>query len=185
MTIISILLGRKYGLAGQLVGPVDVVATWPYFAVLGALFALSTILSETLPAFKELKNLYQQALIPQLKNVGVPGLVVLAVGAGIGEEAAFRGLLQTWLTQQAAAMPAATPASSIAAGLISTSVIFGAAHAVTPAYAIFATVAGVIFGVEYINLGLSAAAFTHAVYDFVALITILEIWKVAEDDTKS
>ena len=52
-----------------------------------------------------------------------------------------------------------------------TSVIFGALHAVTPLYFLVATVAGALFGGEYLVGGLTAAVFTHSVYDWIAFET--------------
>ena len=180
MTVVSILLGNAigYDIKGQLVQPpLDVMETAPYFAILAAFFTVSTVLSEVVPPFRELKNVYQRYFVPVLKTVPLWGIAVLAIGAGIGEEVAFRGFLQTWLLEKAAGLPASTPASALAAALVTSSVIFGAAHAITPFYAFYATCAGVIFGVEYLRCGLPAAAFTHALYDFVALVVIIQLWK--------
>ena len=52
-----------------------------------------------------------------------------------------------------------------------TSVTFGALHAVTPLYFLVATVAGVLFGGEYLVGGLSAAVVTHWAYDWIAFET--------------
>ncbi len=52
-----------------------------------------------------------------------------------------------------------------------TSVIFGALHAVTPLYFLVATVAGALFGGEYVCAGLAAAVVTHWVYDWIAFET--------------
>jgi membrane protease YdiL (CAAX protease family) len=49
------------------------------------------------------------------------------------------------------------------------SVAFGAIHAVTPLYFVFATFHGLVLGVEYISAGLPAAAITHWLYDWLAL----------------
>jgi len=52
-----------------------------------------------------------------------------------------------------------------------TSVIFGALHAVTPLYFLVATVAGALFGGEYLFGGLAAAVVTHWLYDWIAFET--------------
>lgn len=57
-----------------------------------------------------------------------------------------------------------------------TSVVFGGAHAVTASYFIFAAAAGAIFGIEYLNCGLPAAAFTHGLYDFIAFVVVIQLW---------
>lgn len=104
---------------------------------------------------------------------------MLCVGAGVGEETFFRGWMQTALIatcSQGGAL-GLTPDSATVAGLVATSLVFGALHALTPVYFIFATLAGFIFGVEFLNSGLLAASCTHAVYDFIALLTILQMWE--------
>ena len=147
------------------------------------LFLTSTALAEVIPSFKELKTLYQKTLIPQLQVIPLWGLAVMALGAGIGEEAFFRGVLQPWLSQQALNIPGSSPELAVAAGVLVASVLFGAAHSVTLSYFIFATAAGAVFGIEYLNCGLPAAAFTHAFYDFVAFIAIIKLW--GEDPKKT
>ena len=52
-----------------------------------------------------------------------------------------------------------------------TSIVFGALHAVTPLYFLVATVAGALFGGEYLVGGLTAAVVTHWFYDWVAFET--------------
>ena len=52
-----------------------------------------------------------------------------------------------------------------------TSIIFGALHAVTPLYFLVATVAGALFGGEYLVSGLAAAVVTHWAYDWIAFET--------------
>ena len=140
------------------------------------LFALSTALSEILPSFKKLKELYQRTLIPQLRQLPVWGLAVLATGAGVGEEALFRGVLQPWVSQVFIASD-----YSVVLGIAATSIVFGAVHSVTLSYFIFATAAGAILGVEYMQHGLPAAAFTHTVYDFIAFVLIIQLWGGKEE----
>lgn len=77
---------------------------------------------------------------------------MLAVGAGVGEECLFRGLLQSGLISRlegwGATSGALSQGGATALGLGTASLVFGALHAVTPAYFTFATVAGGIFGEE-------------------------------------
>ena len=103
----------------------------------------------------------------------------MALGAGVGEEAAFRALLQTATISAVAASGWGThlgQAASAAAGVAATSVAFGALHALTPTYFWFAAFSGALFGAEYLALGLPAAAATHAVYDWIALVWIVHKW---------
>jgi membrane protease YdiL (CAAX protease family) len=98
-------------------------------------------------------------------------VVALALGlaAGIGEEMLFRGVLQSTLTDRL--LGATAFAQPISIGI--TSVFFGLLHAVTPLYAILATLASVYFGWVYVALGdgnLLVPMVCHAVYDVGALL---------------
>ena len=98
------------------------------------------------------------------------GLGLLALGAGVGEETLFRAVGQARLVDDLAGV--AQPWGT-ALGITATSVVFGLLHALTPTYFVLATVAGVLFGLEYLTAGLPAAAFTHFAYDWVALVFII------------
>lgn len=75
------------------------------------------------------------------------GLWLLALGAGVGEETLFRAFLQTAAANGLAdALPAAPAGAATAAALVGSSVVFGALHALTPLYFVFATAAGALFG---------------------------------------
>lgn len=176
MTVGSIFLGKDYDVLAQLQSPLDLPATAPYLAAMLASGGLSVVLADTVPALRRLKELYQKALIPSLERVPIWGLAVMSAGAGIGEEALFRALLQAWLVQQLATVPGATSDVAVYTGLIISSVAFGAVHAATPSYFLFATFAGLVFGIEYLNVGLPAAAFTHGLYDFIAFLVIIKLW---------
>lgn len=63
------------------------------------------------------------------------------------------------------------------AAVAATSLVFGALHAITPLYFIWATVAGGLFGTEYLEAGLTAAVVTHWVYDWIAF----EVALITED----
>lgn len=73
----------------------------------------------------------------------VQGLGLLALGAGVGEETLFRGFLQSAAIQGLAGVLPAEFAT--ACGLAAASVVFGALHALTPSYFLFATAAGFVF----------------------------------------
>lgn len=113
------------------------------------------------------------------------GPIVLAIGAGVGEEAFFRGWLQQTLVDQLAN---SYPELSVVGGIFAASVLFGLGHAATPTYFLWATVFGGVMGIEYIKIGLPATAFTHAFYDWITFVTIKELWKPItkqDDDSQS
>lgn len=185
MTVASIALGKNYKVLDQLTSPLDLQSTLPYLGAMFGLFLISTALAEVLPSFKELKVIYQRTLIPQLQTIPLWGLAVMALGAGVGEEALFRGVLQPWIAQLAAGAPGTSPVLAVGAGVVAASVLFGAAHSITASYFIFATTAGAIFGIEYLNCGLPAAVFTHALYDFLAFIAVIQLWGERKPTTKT
>jgi membrane protease YdiL (CAAX protease family) len=94
-------------------------------------------------------------------NLSVLDFAVVAVMAGIAEEAMFRGLLQTWLGELWGPH----------AAVLAVSLVFGLMHAVSRSYVVFAFVLGAVLGYLYLYTGsLPAAIIAHAVYDFVALV---------------
>ena len=103
----------------------------------------------------------------------IKGPLVLALGAGIGEEALFRGWMQPALVQT---LMESSPEYASLGGLLGTSLIFGLGHAVTGTYFVWATVFGVLMGVEYNTIGLPAVALTHAFYDWTAFLTLTAMW---------
>jgi membrane protease YdiL (CAAX protease family) len=85
---------------------------------------------------------------------------MISLAAGLGEEALFRGVLQSVLTQ----------AFSPSVGLVAASLLFGFAHCVTRAYVVFATLFGLYLGwLTIINDNLLAPIVAHTLYDFAAL----------------
>jgi len=114
-----------------------------------------------------LARLHQQVsqLVRQV-FAGVPwwGLAAVALAAGVGEEAMFRGALQ----------PIAERWLGAALGLAVVSVAFGAVHAMSIGYFALATLVGAYLGwlAQYFD-DLVAPMFVHAAYDFVALLVLL------------
>jgi len=92
------------------------------------------------------------------------GALLIALAAGTGEEVLFRGVMQEEIGARVGGP----------AGVAVASVVFGLLHAVTPVYALLATVAGAYFGWLYAACGHSVAvpAVAHAVYDWIALLLV-------------
>ena len=85
---------------------------------------------------------------------------LVSLAAGIGEEILFRGVLQ----------PLAIQWTVPWIGVVVVALLFGLAHALTPAYFLAATVIGVYFGwLALAYNDLIAPIVTHAFYDFFAL----------------
>ncbi len=87
--------------------------------------------------------------------------IALGAAAGWGEEMMFRGVLQSELNDQFGDIVA----------LVSSAIIFGALHAVTPLYALLAGLASLYFGELYLQYhNLAVPIVCHGLYDVGALM---------------
>jgi membrane protease YdiL (CAAX protease family) len=115
------------------------------------------------PPIARLMEVVEERVAPLFAGASVRHLATVALLAGVGEEALFRGVLQEAL---AGAMPGW-------AALLVASLIFGTVHWVTAAYAALAAVVGLYLGLLYlISDNLLAPIVAHALYDLVALWTL-------------
>ena len=152
----------------------DMATIWSVPLLLS--LAMVLLVDERVEFVKELKELMVDGVIPNVAPTGANGILMLSLGAGIGEEALFRGFLMPLLSNGILERGLGGTEVATYASLGVTSVIFGALHAITPAYQIWATLAGFLFGWEYLNDGLGSAMFTHCFYDFIAFAFIILLW---------
>ena len=133
------------------------------------LFALAFILDfveKSYPPLQDVSKATQRSVLSLLGGARQPLLalgvsIALGAAAGWGEEMLFRGVLQSELTTQMG--------ENIA--LVSSAVVFGALHAVTPLYAILAGVASLYFGELYLMYdNLAVPIVCHGLYDVGALM---------------
>lgn len=123
------------------------------------LFALTT--RSQWPPFRRIRLQLDQLLELLFGDCGPVGLLAVSIVAGICEELLFRAVIQQSI---------ATHLPTVAA-LIITNLIFALAHAITPTYAVLAFMMGVVLSLVFLFSGsLIAAALTHAIYDFIALL---------------
>jgi len=88
-------------------------------------------------------------------------LLLIAVCAGLCEEALFRGVVQPYLTG----------VGGVVFGIAVTSLIFGGLHAMSFSYFVFAAAISVYLGIVYVAFGgLAAPVALHGAYDFAALL---------------
>jgi membrane protease YdiL (CAAX protease family) len=107
-----------------------------------------------------IKAFADEVLKPLFRSCTLLDLAAISVLAGFGEEALFRGVLQSVLERWVALWLA----------LALTSSLFGLLHWITPTYAVLATLMGAYLGWLYIGSGnLLVPILVHALYDFVAL----------------
>ena len=100
------------------------------------------------------------SLLPLFRHCSTLELALIALAAGVGEEALFRGAIQGGVAHLA------TPT----VGLVGASLLFGLAHLITRTYAALAALVGVYLGSLYLLSGnLLVPIVVHATYDFAAL----------------
>ncbi|MEQ1557475.1 MAG: CPBP family intramembrane glutamic endopeptidase [Methyloglobulus sp.] len=145
------------------------------YGVLGTipLFLLFLILERiTADSVVTIRRFLLESLGPALHRYHWSDLFILAAIAGISEEILFRGVLQPWLES----------AWGITAGLIASNVIFGLVHAVTPLYAVLATVVGIYLGLA-LDIGgdrnLLIPIIIHGLYDFLAFLALLRSYRLS------
>ncbi len=112
--------------------------------------------------FGPIKSFLLQVLGPSLAVCAWYDVVFLAFLAGCSEELLFRGVAQAWLGQWSPAL-----------GLLISNIVFGLAHAATPAYAVLAGLLGLYLGCLFTITGeanLVAPILCHSLYDLGALV---------------
>ena len=108
----------------------------------------------------------EQRAAPLFAGESAATVALVAALAGLGEEALFRGVMQT-------ALLARVPAW---AAVLLTAAAFGLAHALTLAYAVLAALVGGYLGWLHVASGnLLVPILAHALYDFVALRLLLRV----------
>jgi membrane protease YdiL (CAAX protease family) len=91
-------------------------------------------------------------------------LALVSILAGVGEELAFRGVLQPLLVRWTGEV----------VGIGLTSFLFGLGHALSRTYLVLATLIGLFFGLLSYKTGeIASSIVAHALYDFVVLMWLL------------
>lgn len=130
------------------------------------LLGLAWCLRTTWPPVVQLVRIVEQRVAPLFAGSGPVVLVVVALLAGLSEEALFRGVVQTAL---AAHLP---PLAAVAV----TAALFGVAHWITPTYAFLAGIVGAYLGALFVLSGnLLVPVVAHALYDVVALVLLVRV----------
>lgn len=113
----------------------DAASLWTLPLLASLAFAITQ--ADEFEFLSEVRDIFKVGVLPSLAPLGLPGILALSLGAGVGEEALFRGFIMPFADGQLARLGAPEEAASVGV-LLSTSVFFGALHAITPAYAIWA-----------------------------------------------
>ena len=131
-------------------------------------YALLRFAPEIWP-FTSVRDLYRVVLRPLFAGIDLPGILAIALAAGVGEELLFRGAVQGEFGWPTAA------------------IVFGLAHTGSRRFLGFGVWAGVIgAGLGWlfrVSGGLVAPVVAHAVYDALALAYVR--WAPAEEEDAS
>lgn len=111
----------------------------------------------------ELRQFVNQRLVPLFQGIGVAGLGLVALFAGLFEELLFRGVIQAGIANWIGLWP----------GLLLASLLFGLAHAMTRAYFWITFVMGLYLGGLYlVSDSLWLPMLVHFLYDWLALLLL-------------
>ena len=148
----------------------SIIATLPLVA------ALLLMVRVEAPWMQAIEQHVRSFLAPLVRYGGLPGMAVLALAAGVGEELLFRGVLQAELAGWIG------PAGA----LLAASLVFGLCHWITLAYAIIATGMGAYLGALYwYTGGLWVPVLVHTLYDFVAFVYFARTQPTAASSTET
>ena len=172
--IIGILVfGEAFPFTLRIDGPglwQSLLATAPIVAYM--LFSLSPT-AERIPSLRRIYDILRTLLGPSLAGSRAWQLILLGLAAGVGEETLFRGVLQPWVTELTASHWTA---------ILSTSIVFGLLHAVTPMYFVVATMISLYFGWVLVQTdNLLVPMLAHGLYDVVGFLVLRKRFR--EEDT--
>jgi CAAX protease family protein len=108
----------------------------------------------------------EERAAPLFTGSSLPTVALVAMLAGLGEEALFRGVVQPALLERLPAW----------AAVVATAALFGLAHFLSLTYALVATLVGAYLGWLSLATGnLLVPILAHALYDLVALRLLLDV----------
>jgi uncharacterized protein len=112
-----------------------------------------------------IKSVADELIRPLFSGASLIDLAVLSFAAGFFEEMLFRGVVQ----------PALAHSMGIVGGVAVASVLFGLLHPMTVTYTVLAALLGAYLGWLMIaTQNLLTPIVAHAVYDWIALIVLLQ-----------
>ncbi|MDE0817403.1 MAG: CPBP family intramembrane metalloprotease [Pirellulaceae bacterium] len=165
-------------ISGQLLGD----AHWSWGVAFGLFATIPMLLSIVLTAMVpwrplvELRELVQTKLAPFFRGMPSWALLLIAMGAGFGEEWLFRGFgIQgiVWL------LPGTwSPEVVQWTAILIVALVFGAMHALTPMYFSMTLAIGIYLGyLVLLTDSLLPAVVAHGLYDYIALLYIMRLDK--------
>lgn len=116
-------------------------------------------------SLEDLQSYMEQHIIPLFREATIFELGLVSLAAGLGEEALFRGVIQTFLQQLMGT------SGSPVVPIVLTSLLFGVVHFVTKEYFILAAIMGAYLGFWFWWTGdIIVPIVIHALYDWFALV---------------
>jgi uncharacterized protein len=173
LTVVAVVLGWLSG--------INPFATLHYsetailYGILGTipLFLLFLLLEKiSTESVVTIRRFLLETLGPALHRCHWADLFILAAIAGISEEILFRGVIQPWMESS----------WGITAGLVGSNIVFGLVHAVTPLYAVLATLVGIYLGLALDYGGernLLTPIIIHGLYDFLAFLALMRSYRAS------
>lgn len=143
-----------------------VIGTAPLFLLFLAMEQIQ------LESVVKIRSLLLETLGPGLHSYHWTDLFMLAAIAGTSEEILFRGVIQPWIESS----------WGMAAGLVGSNIIFGLVHAVTPLYAVLATLVGIYLGLSLdygSDRNLLTPVIIHGLYDFLAFAALMRAYRAS------
>ena len=164
LVVIAVLLSLLLGLPLlDWVRPTASAVFWGVVFTAPLLVGLWAARRSRWPALATLFEEIEQTVVPLFAGTSVAELALISLLAGVGEEALFRGVMQSAL---------AGPLGTVLA-LLATSTVFGLVHYVTRTYAVMAGAIGLYLGVLALAFdSLVVPIIVHALYDFLALVAL-------------
>jgi CAAX protease family protein len=159
------------GIIGWLIGrPVGSQFAWNSSqAVVGLIATLPLVVAVWLcmqsnwPPLARFRRLVKTLIVPIFASCNWFDLAIISLAAGTGEEALFRGIIQTSLANHMNAIVA----------ICLTSAVFGLVHAISIEYFLLATIVGIYLGwLWYATGNLLVPITVHSLYDFVMLLIL-------------
>ncbi|MBN0989329.1 CPBP family intramembrane glutamic endopeptidase [Amphritea pacifica] len=136
--------------------------------VLATLPLLLLVLCAAALDFRPVERLFrlsQERISRLFRGTPLLTLALVAGIAGLGEEALFRGVIQTLLATHLNAL----------SGVLIAAVLFGLVHSLSLAYAISATLIGIYLGWLLLCFdNLLVPIMTHSLYDFIVLVVLVK-----------
>jgi membrane protease YdiL (CAAX protease family) len=150
-------------------------------AAVPILIAVQIIERLPLEPIRRLQEATEERLLHAMSRLRVVDLLTVSICAGVGEELLFRG----WLMMSLAGPVSEWQFWPLAAAVMVSSIVFGFAHPISPAYVVITGLIGVFLAMLLVwteNLLVPIAA--HAVYDFVQLVIATRLSKAEAKSKK-